>query len=126
MENAAYALFTRLQQEKQQAVDKVLRSGLLVLLHVTQPETFIWLDARRPPLEIGFGPARLRPDLEVIVDADTLHRVLLGQISLRQAHSSGRVQVRGPIWRVSALGDFFSQAPALYPDVLREQGLAAG
>ena len=123
LENAAYYLFNRLKEEHPRAANRVLGARLLVLLRTTDPEALLWLNGRRPPLSIGFGPARLRPDLEIQLSGDTLHDILSGELSLAGAYKSGLVQVNGPIWRAGVLGGFFSHARTVYDDALREAGV---
>jgi hypothetical protein len=56
----------------------------------------VTIDARKRPLHIVYGPNGLRPELDVALAADTLHRILLGQLSLRKALGRKAVRPRGP------------------------------
>lgn len=123
LETAAYHLFERLKEEHAQATNRVVGARLLVLLKSTDPDAQVWLDGRRPPLEIGFGPARMRPDLEVALKGDTLHEILSGDLSLLSAFKGGQVQVYGPIWRAAVLGELFDRAQDVYGDALLQAGV---
>lgn len=117
-------LFGRLEAEAPQAVEPLLKSRLLVRLHLSQPPAEVTIDARKRPLHIVYGPNGLRPELDVALTADTLHRILLGELSLTKALGRKDVKPRGPAWKTMAMADLFRQAQRLYPQVLREEGLA--
>jgi hypothetical protein len=65
----------------------------------------------------------LRPQLDVELTADSLHRILLKELSLRKALGSGAMKVRGPVWRTVALEEILHHGQDLYPQVLHETGL---
>ena len=112
-----------MEVERPGALKRVLGQRLLIRLACTQPETTIWLDGRRRPLQLAFGEARQRPHLDIGLSAGTLHGILMGDVSLQRAFASGQVQVAGALWRLPALADLFDQAQSLYPAVLREMDL---
>jgi hypothetical protein len=55
---------------------------------------------------------------------DTLHEILIGQLTLAPAVASQQIQVRGQVWKVRALGDLFEQCQSIYSHVLRSQGIS--
>ena len=57
------------------------------------------------------------------MSADTLHRILLGELQLGKALSGGLLKVKGPILKTLPLSELFHQGQRYYPDVLRELGL---
>ena len=121
---ATKALFARIAEEDPGAADAILASHLVICLRSTEPETEITINGRRRPLETTFGPSPVRPTLDIELPADTLHQIMLGRQSMKSALAEGRLKVRGPAWRAKALADLFRQGQSLYPEVLREQGLA--
>jgi len=125
-----HAVFGRLFEEidaaNPRAVDLLHRSRLLIRLKITGPTTDIWINGRKRPLDIHFGHARLHANLEVALTGDTLHQILLGELSLTNALGSGRLQVEGPIWKAKALADLFERGQAVYPQILREEGMLPG
>ena len=125
LETCADRLFQRLQDEHPAALRRVLGRRMLIRLDCSQPETTIWLDGRRRPLQLTFGEARQRPHLDIALDTHTLHRILMGDLSLQKAFSNGNVQIAGAVWRLPVLADLFKQAQTLYPAVLREMNLIA-
>jgi hypothetical protein len=75
-------------------------------------------------LHITYGVNNsVNPDLDVKLAADTLHQILLGQLSLTKALGSKQLVPTGPVWKTMVLADLFQQAKTIYPQVLREQGL---
>lgn len=116
-------LFAQMRAGDPQAALRLERSRLLIRLKCTDPTTDIWINGRRRPLTIQFGHSRLHADLEVALTADTLHQIMLGALSLKQALASGQLEVRGAIWKAQALADLFRQSQAIYPHILRDEGL---
>lgn len=116
------ALFTRIAEEEPGAADAVLASRMVIRLRCTEPDAEITINGRQRPLETTFGPTRLRPTLEIVLAADTLHAIMLGELKIRTAVADGRLQARGPVWKAGALADLFRQGQELYREVLREQG----
>jgi len=116
-------LFDEIESANPRAADLLHRSRLLIRLKTTAPTTDIWINGRQRPLDIYFGHARLHANLEVALTGDSLHQILLGELSLTKALGSGRLQVEGPIWKAKALADLFEQGQAVYPQILREEGM---
>lgn len=116
-------LFDRIQQRHPNATRSLLRSRMLIRLNCWQPAAAITINARRAPLETGFGASSLRPDLDIGMKADTLHQILLGKLTLPKAMGQGALQVKGPVWKTLMLADLFYQSQTIYPEILREQGL---
>lgn len=117
------AILTRIQQEAPAEIEAIIASKLIVRLRCTEPDAQITLNGRRHSLQATYGRTPLRPHLDVELTGDTLHRILLGELSLKKALSSKLMKVRGPIWKAFALAGFFQKGQAFYPQVLREQGL---
>lgn len=116
-------VFEAVDTQNPRAAEALLRSRLLIRLKCSAPTTDIWINGRRRPLTTHFGHARLHADLEVALDADTLHQILLGELSLTKGVASGRLEVRGALWKAKGLADLFYQSQSVYPEILREEGL---
>jgi putative sterol carrier protein len=117
------AVFTRMAEQDPQAGSAVSRTGMILRLTVTDPAGQITLDGRHNPVQTVFGENSLRAGLQVSMSATTLHRILLGQLSVMSALGAGLVKVRGPVLKALALSDLFHHMQAVYPEVLRDQGL---
>jgi hypothetical protein len=120
----AKALFTRIDEEDPGASDAILTSHLVIRLHCTDPDAEFTLNGRRRPVQITYGPAKVRPTMDIELAADTLHRILLSELSLKKAMGNGLLKVRGPVWKVTVLADIFYRGQAIYPQILRDQGLS--
>jgi hypothetical protein len=121
---ATRTLFTRINENDPHAADGILKARLIIRLHTSEPEGEITLDGRQPPLKSHFGHSTLHPELDIHMAADTLHRILLDELSLGKALGGGLVKVKGPILKTLPLADLFHQGRRYYPSVLRELGLA--
>lgn len=107
------------------ATDEFARSGLLIYIHLHDPEAFIALNGRTRPVRFSYRPDGLQPDLELHLPADVLHEVWLGKRRLRDAFFGGEIKTKGSVFKAMQLAPLFRQAEALYPVVLRAKGLLA-
>jgi hypothetical protein len=119
----AQALFARVEEQNPSAADDILASRLVIRMGCTDPTAELTINGRQRPVQTTFGPSKLRPTLDIELAADTLHRILLDELSLKSALASGKLKARGPVHRIRALAKLFYQLQADYPQVLREQGL---
>lgn len=120
----ARALFTQIEEEDPSASDAIVASHLVIRLSCTEPDAEFTLNGRRRPVQITYGPAKMRPTMDIELAADTLHRILLSELSLKKAMGNGLLKVRGPVWKVTVLADVFYRGQAIYPQILRDQGLS--
>jgi hypothetical protein len=118
------SLFSRIQEEQPDAGDAILASRLVIRLRCAEPDAEFTITGRKRPVQTTFGPSRLRPTLDIELSADTLHRIILGELSLKTALARGLLKVRDPVWKTRALAELFYRGQALYPDVLQAQGLS--
>ncbi len=118
-------LFARIEDQEPYAADAILASRLVIRLRCTEPDAELTINGRQRPVQTMFGPSGLRPTLDIELPADTLHRIMLGEISIKKALANGRLKVLGPVWKATDLADLFQRGQALYREVLHEQGLLA-
>jgi hypothetical protein len=118
------SLFNRIQEEQPDAGDAILASHLVIRLRCAEPDAELTINGRKRPVQTTLGPSRLRPTLDIGLSADTLHYIMLGELSLKTALARGLLTVRGPVWKTRALAELFHRGQALYPDVLQAQGLS--
>lgn len=119
----ARALFDRVEQEYPHAADAVLEAKLLIRFRCTNPTAEFLINGRRKPATVIFGTNRVRPEVDVQIETDTLHLIMLGELSVSKALAKKSMKVRGSVWKVVTLSDLFRQTQLLYPQILREQGL---
>jgi hypothetical protein len=119
-------LLTRVQEEIPSASDSIAKSHQVIRLATTEPVAEFTLNGRKRPVVTTYGPTRLRPTLDLSLEADTLHGILLEEISLSKAVTSGLVKTRGPVLKLAALGDLLRGGQEIYPSVLADLGLDAG
>jgi hypothetical protein len=116
-------LFDIIEQHDPQASDALLKASLIITFQCTSPTAAITISARRAPVQVLYGPTKLKPTIEVGLEADTLHCLLLGDIRLTKAIGAELVTLKGPVWKTLSLADLFHYAQQFYPGVLEAQGL---
>jgi hypothetical protein len=116
-------LFEHLRQDASNPVDALVASRLVVRFDLDDPAASITINGRRQPVQVTYGNSPVRPVLDVQMSADTLHRVLLDEISLKKALADRTLKVRGPVWKTGSMAEILRQGRAYYPQVLRDHHL---
>ncbi len=116
------ALFERLRDDPE--ISRSLVAGdLVVRFRWTDPDGEATIDLRGEPITFHLGPCALEPDVEMIQSADTAHRFWLGRLNVPQAIATRKVMARGSVPKALKLLPAVTPAFAVYPEVLRAQGL---
>jgi hypothetical protein len=118
---ALQLLFNRIAEGE--SVGVLHSSRLAIRFTLTSPAAQVAIDGRESPVKVHYGTNRVRPDLDVALTADALHRILLRELPLRKALGSGLMKVRGPVWKTVALEKILHAGQDLYPQVAGEIGL---
>lgn len=113
-------LFGRVAEKDQNAAKTITNSKLILRMRTSSPVTEVSFNGRQNPLRIIYGPVSLRPDIELEIPADLLHGILLSEITMRKAYSSGKIKLRGPIWKAFVFENIFHAGQQLYPQVFAE------
>jgi len=113
--------FERIEANTPEALKGLLTAKLTLRFKCSQPTAEITLHGKERTFQAFYGPTKLRPDLDVELSGDTLHEILMETLFITKAIGNGRVKVKGPIWKMSSLGDLIHAGKAYYPDVLKEQ-----
>jgi hypothetical protein len=116
-------LFKRLRGESPNPVEALVASRMVLRFRLSDPPAAITINGRRKPVGITYGNTRVRSDLTADLSADALHRILLGERSLKSALAERELKVRGPVWKTMTMGEILRQMRVHYPQVLRDQGL---
>ena len=116
-------LFGRMAEKNPQISQEVAASKLIIRFLVKNPSGIITLNGRHNPVQVAYGANSFRPDLQVELSGDALHSILLGELRLSKALSSGQMKVKGSLLKSFALEDIFHQCQAIYPEVAKEAGL---
>ena len=104
-------------------MDNIARSNLVIRIKTTEPEAELLIDGRQPPLEIFYGTRPGQANIEIMLAADLLHKIWLGQVSTRESFFSGKIKTRGNMLKMMTLTDLFAECERVYPDVARRHGL---
>jgi hypothetical protein len=119
-------LFARIEEEDPHAADQIVTERLIIRIQCTEPDVEFTINGRKRPVETTFGPARMRPTLDITMGADTLHGIMLGELSLKTTLAKGKMKVHGPVWKATVLAELFHRTQALYPQVLHDCGANDG
>jgi hypothetical protein len=114
-------LFDQIAGDDGSAGEEISKSRLIIRLKTRDPEVEIVVNGRKNPVEVSYGTTRLRPDLDIDLSADALHRILLAELSLKQALTSGQLRVRGQVFKSYALEELFRRGQELYPGIWNQQ-----
>lgn len=116
-------LLAHVERDSPERIRALSAARLTVRFHFVAPTTQLYFDGRRHPFHISREESKARADLEAELAADTLHQVLLGQLTMAHAVGNKLIIVRGPVWKVYPLADLFEAGRQVYPQVLVEQKL---
>jgi putative sterol carrier protein len=104
-------------------MDAITRSNLVIRIKTTQPDAELLVDGRQPPLEVFYGTRPGKANIEIVLSADLLHRIWLGQVSTRESFFSGKIKTRGNMLKMMTLTDLFAECERVYPAVAKKHGL---
>lgn len=62
-----------------------------------------------------------RADLKVALAVDTLHLLLMDELSIKKAMGAGLIRVKGPAWKLPVLFDVIQAGRRFYPEAVRHQ-----
>lgn len=116
-------LFGIIESHDPKAADALLKASLAITFNCTRPTASITIDARRAPVKLAYGATAVTPTIEVGLEADTLHCLLLGDMRLTKAIGSELVNLKGPVWKTLSLADIFHYAQQFYPGILASHKL---
>ena len=115
-----HSLFSQIGDDDPSASGTVATSRLIMRMRTREPDTEVLIDGRTNPIQISYGPSRLRPDIELDLTADALHQILLGELGLKKAIGSGWLKFRGPVWKSFAMESIFRRGQEIYPQIYRD------
>lgn len=121
LRDVAETLIARMTQDPRASAD-LSGSGMLITINVREPGLIIRLDGRHNPASVAFGPTNEKPNLEIGLKSETLHKIWLGQLRVRDAYFGGKISAKGNVFSALKLADIFHEAERLYPIILREKG----
>lgn len=140
LEQTLRALFARVQDQGPQALESLVQSKMIIRLNISlaaapsnSPEAvsagglkaqpamaIVVINGRMQVPQVSFGKSLLRPDLEVDLSSESLHRILTGELRLSKALAQGLMRVRGNVLKSKVLEDILHLGQAVYPQVLAD------
>lgn len=113
-------LFERVHRRTPNPIDALYSSKLTIRLRLSAPAGEVSINGRTNPALVQFGGNSARPELDVELNADTLHKILLDELSLKKAVATRQMKVLGPVWKTNSLGAILEAGRAIYPQVLKD------
>ncbi len=110
------SLFDQIKDQGPGATRAVSASRLVIRLRCHNPSAQVVINGRQNPLKITYGEIAIHPDIDVELSADALHKILLAELPLKKAISSGQMKVRGPLLRLLPWKIFFIAARRYTPN----------
>ena len=117
--NCLKMLFARIGDDDPEASNTIASALVIMRMRVREPDAEVLIDGRVNPVRVSYGPAKLRPDLDLEITADTLHYLLLGQMNYAKALGSGTLKFRGPVHKSFVMERIFRRGQVVYPEILR-------
>ena len=117
------ALFESLSGMTPDPVEALVSTHMVIRINLTNPDAQITINGRKRPVKVEYGSPNGRPDIQIGMEADTLHLILLDEYSIKKGFSNGELKVSGPIWKALSFAEIFQKGRTYYPQVLEEQGL---
>ncbi|MCK6534963.1 MAG: pyruvate dehydrogenase complex E1 component subunit beta [Polyangiaceae bacterium] len=115
-------LFERLMATPDVA-DPLTSTALVVRFRYPDLGSVLTFDLKHRPAEFS-TTERVAADVEMVQSSDTAHEFWLGELNPVRAIATGRVRARGDVAGALKLLPAIRPAFRIYPDVLRELGLA--
>jgi hypothetical protein len=99
------------------ATDTVLQ------IRMRRPDSQLTLKAlAEEDLQIEFGITELRPEVVLVMDADTAHRFWLGKVNVTVALARGQINARGPVAKILKLVPLVEPVRGRYAEILQQSG----
>jgi hypothetical protein len=108
-------LFTRLAVEYPHSLTSLAEAGLILRFKLSSPQAEIIVNGRKKPASVSYGKTVLRPDLDLELSADTLHSILMDEVSIRGSLANRNLKVSGPVWKTNSLGNILEAGKKIYP-----------
>ena len=113
-------LFLRMKSEDPDAVKSVLKSRLSIKFKFIDPSGQLIINGHNNPLKISFGNGGNKADMIVALRADTFHRIMLKEQSIKSAYASGEIKLKGTFWKSFVLEDILNHGQSIYPELYAE------
>ncbi|MBI4859689.1 MAG: hypothetical protein HY815_05425 [Candidatus Riflebacteria bacterium] len=122
-------LFDRVAQDGEIG-PKLGAAGMVIRFVYTEPDAQITVDTKSKVEKEGFhftntyGPCDLVPDVLMTMKGDVGHTFWLGKVNLINALTRRQIVAEGPIPKILKLLPIIKPTYKLYPEILKELGLA--
>ncbi len=113
-------LFARVQESDPGQLNDLVKRRWVVQFKVTEPEVEMWVDGRRAPVQVAFGPSSDKANYSFELSGESLHALMLGTLGLAAALSGRKVKMKGSKLQAMRLQSLFHALQSTYPKVAAE------
>ena len=117
------AVFDQIDSDHPGAAEAIVKAGINFRFRTVAPAGLFVIEGRRRPPVTHFGASPTRVDLDIKLESDTLHEILLGNLGVAKALGQKRLAIAGPALKALALKDLFFYSQSIYPAILLSQGV---
>lgn len=103
---------------------KLLASKLMIKFVYREPDLSITIDLTGEKAIFTFNDNAKKPVVEMSMKADTAHKFWLGELNLVIALARREIVAKGPIPQILKMLPIIKPAYKLYPDYIKQKGLA--
>ena len=102
---------------------RVRELDCVVQFRLRRPDALVTVKAlKEEDPEVEFGITQLRPEVTLLAEADTMHRLWLGQVNPAVALAGGKIRATGPVGKILSLVPLISVVLERYRAQLTEAG----
>ncbi len=115
-------LFVELMADDELA-SKFRKANTIVRYQYSSPDSAITVRLQEDqPGDVDFGESSMEPEVTMTMEADTAHRVWLGQVNVTVALARGEIKANGPVAKILKLVPLAKPVFPRYKAQLEEQG----
>lgn len=116
-------LFEQLEAKQPAAFGGLYKQRMTVRFRCTAPTGEITIEAKVKPTRMTYGPFNGRPDIDLDLSADNLHRLLMHELSTKKAVTDGTIKFKGNPFKLTPLLELIKAGRELYPQIAQRHNL---
>ena len=100
---------------------KLRASGIFLKVFYTDPATEMNIVMREPTMEVSIGPSEEKPDITLMMKADTGDKFWRGEYNLAVGLAKGEVKAKGPVNKILKLVPLTKPLFPIYRELVAEK-----
>ncbi len=102
---------------------KFKESNLVIKFNYKKPDLSITIDCSGEKIEIYCNDSKIKPEVEMFMDADVAHQFWLGKVNLVMALARRQMIAKGHIPKILKLLPVIKPAYKMYPEYIKRHSL---